>query len=160
MKIHARGFTLIELVVTLVIVGVLAAVGVPSYKSMVVGTRLSGELNALIGALNIAQSEAQKRGTPVSLCPGTSNSCATNWSAGWIVLLDGTTKKPLLVRPALANGDTITSTLTTNPQFNAAGYTFYDGKISIHDKDNTVSLRRCIVFSAGTWVTQRGAICP
>ncbi len=63
-----KGFTLIELVVTVFIVGVLAAVAAPSFQSLIVGTRLSGEMNALIGALNVARSEAQKRGQDRDPC--------------------------------------------------------------------------------------------
>ncbi|WP_426101485.1 GspH/FimT family pseudopilin [Massilia sp. TSP1-1-2] len=161
MQMQARGFTLIELVVTMVIIAILASISAPSFNSMIVGNRLSGELNAIIGALNIARSEAQKRGTTVSLCAGTGIACVTDWSAGWVVLLETDPKQQLLVRTALTKGDTISVTDTTKyPQFNAAGYTFYDDTISLHDKTNTESLRRCIVFRAGSWVSNKGAACP
>ena len=161
MQMQARGFTLIELVVTMVIIAILASISAPSFNSMIVGNRLSGELNAIIGALNIARSEAQKRGTTVSLCAGTGIACVTDWSAGWVVLLETDPKVQLLVRTALTKGDTISVTDATKyPQFNAAGYTFYDGTISLHDKTNTASLRRCIDFKAGSWVSNKGVACP
>ena len=156
---QARGFTLIEVLITLVIVSVLATIAVPAYKNLIVSTRLSGELNALIGALNIARSEAQKRGTTVKVCPGSAITCTTSWSGGWIVLLESSPRQKLMLRPAVGNGDTITSDVTTFPQFDAAGYTFFTGKLFINDRDNTATLRRCIVFSAGTWVTRRGILC-
>lgn len=147
---------MIELMVAVMVVGVLMAVGMPAMSSMIVGTRLSGEANALIGALNVARSEAQKRGTSVSVCASTGTTCVTNFSLGWRVL-SGTT--PLLVRPALANGDTITNSAATFPTFNGAGYTFYTGTLTVRDKDNTPELTRCIVFSAGSWVSKRGTEC-
>ncbi len=156
---HANGFTLIELVITLLIVGILAAVAAPGFQSMVTGTRLSGEMNALIGALNVARSEAQKRGQTVSVCAGTQLACATNWSAGYLVLLDSNPKQQLLVRPALSGGDLITSSDSEFPQFNAAGYTFYTGTLTLADKDNSPATKRCIVFGAGTWVTKKGTQC-
>jgi type IV fimbrial biogenesis protein FimT len=160
MHMLAKGFTLIEVVVTVLVVGVLASIAGPAYNSMIVGTRLSGELNALIGALNVARSEAQKRGTTVSVCPGTALACTTNWSAGWIVLLESTpTKQQLLVRPVLTSGDTITSSLATYPQFNASGYTFFTGTLKVRDKNNNPTLTRCVVFSAGSWVSKKGAQC-
>ena len=61
---HIKGFTLIELVVTVFIVGLLASIAAPSFQSLIVGTRLSGEMNGLIGALNVARSEAQSVGRP------------------------------------------------------------------------------------------------
>lgn len=160
MQKQAKGFTLIEVVVTVLVVGVLASIAGPAFNSMITGTRLSGELNQLVGALNVARSEAQKRGTTVSVCPGTALTCTTNWSAGWIVLLESTpTKQQLLVRPVLTNGDTITNSVSTYPQFNASGYTFYTGKLSVRDKTNNPDLTRCVVFSAGSWVSKKGAQC-
>lgn len=160
MLMQSKGFTLIEVLVTVLIVGILASVASPVYRSLIVSTRLSGEMNALIGALNVARSEAQKRGQTVSICAGTALVCTTDWTAGWLVLLDSTPKQQLLVRAALSSGDTITNSETQVPQFNAAGYTFYNGTLTLRDKDNTPDLRRCIKIEAGSWVTKKGAQCP
>ncbi|WP_426207560.1 GspH/FimT family pseudopilin [Massilia sp. TWP1-3-3] len=161
MQKQASGFTLIELVVTMVIIAILASISAPSFNSMIIGNRLSGEMNAIIGGLNIARSEAQKRGTTVSVCAGTDIACVTDWSAGWVVLLESDPKEQLLVRPTLTSGDTISVSLASEyPQFNAAGYTFYTGKIFLRDKSNTASLTRCIIFNAGSWVSKKGAACP
>lgn len=157
-----RGFTLIEVMLVVAIVAVLATIAVPSFVSVINNTRMSGEINSVVRALNFARSEATKRGQLVSVCPSSGTSCASasDWTSGWQVLLNSTQTQQLLVPPGVSHGDTLSSTLTTYPQFTPAGYTFYSGTLSLHDSKNTPSLYRCIVFNAGSWVTRTGASCP
>lgn len=74
------GFTLIELMVTLAVVAITLAIGVPSFQSIVSDNRLSGAANGLIGAMNIARSEAIKRGRSVAITP-----TGTDWNEGGTV---------------------------------------------------------------------------
>jgi type IV fimbrial biogenesis protein FimT len=157
------GFTLIEMMVTITIISILLAVAAPSYYNAITGTRMSGEINALLGNLNLARSEAIKRGQSVSVCPATAPSAATtactartDWSTGWVVLV---ATSAVAVSPGVTHGDTLTSTLTTYPTFTQAGYTFFTGTIKLHDSNSTTGLYRCIVFNAGSWQTQTGASC-
>lgn len=94
MKIYSnnRGFTLIELVVTVVLIGVIAAFGIPSFNSMVQNNRLASQTNELITALQYARSEAISRAQAISVCPTSDQtSCTGNtddWEGGWIVFVD------------------------------------------------------------------------
>jgi len=72
---HARGFTLIEMVVTLVIIGVIFAFAVPSFRTMVISNRLTTAANDVVDAINIARVEAIKRNGNVQFC---SNSASVN----------------------------------------------------------------------------------
>lgn len=90
MKKH-NGFTLIELMVTLIIVGILLTVGVPSLKTFMQGNQLIATAEELRSAINLARSEAIKLNSRVSICEssnGTSCSATGDWSNGWIVFVD------------------------------------------------------------------------
>ena len=90
MKKHS-GFTLIELMITLAIVGILLTVGVPSLKTFMQGNQLIAAANELVSALHIARSEAIKLNSRVSICEssnGTSCSNTGSWKNGWIVFVD------------------------------------------------------------------------
>lgn len=84
--------TLIELLITIVIAGILLMIAVPSFVSLTQTNRLAGEANALSGDLQFARAEAIKEGLPVSICVSTNGtSCAsasTPWQSGWMVFPD------------------------------------------------------------------------
>lgn len=81
------GFTLVELMVTLAVVGILAAVAVPAMTSLIAGNRLAGASSELTSSLQLARSEAIRRNAQVTICAssnGTTCSASTDWSR-WIV---------------------------------------------------------------------------
>ena len=65
MKHPPRGFTLIELMVTLAVAAILLAVGVPGLRNILLSNRLATTANDVVVALNLARSEAIKRNTRV-----------------------------------------------------------------------------------------------
>jgi type IV fimbrial biogenesis protein FimT len=84
------GFTLLELMTTLSVVGIVLAVGVPSYLTVIRNNRAAANANELVSALTIARSEAVRRGDRVSLCRSSDGaSCGGTWTDGWIVFVDG-----------------------------------------------------------------------
>jgi type IV fimbrial biogenesis protein FimT len=81
------GFTLYELLMTLALVAMVLALGLPSFGSLVADSRLRAESNALFDSIYLARKESIVRRRAVTLCPsqdGLSCDPANDWSAGWI----------------------------------------------------------------------------
>jgi type IV fimbrial biogenesis protein FimT len=86
-----RGFTLMELMFSITILGILLGVAVPSFLETVRNNRLVSQNNEVISSLNLARSEALKRSGSVSLCASVDQatcSGSTDWTTGWIVFND------------------------------------------------------------------------
>jgi type IV fimbrial biogenesis protein FimT len=86
-----KGFTLVELLITMVVVSVLLATAVPSLMQFVKNNRLTGQTNDLVVAIQMARSEAVKRGTNTVICASSDQvTCTgnTTWASGWIVYSD------------------------------------------------------------------------
>lgn len=85
-----KGFTVVELMVTVSIVGILLAVGLPSLQDTMDRVETNSQIKSLVASLNFSRSEAIKRGVEVSVCPSSSGTdCAVDtWSDGWLVFVD------------------------------------------------------------------------
>ncbi len=70
-----NGFTLVELLISIVIVTTLLAMGVPSIKDFMKNNRLSAQSNALVTGLQVARSEAVKRGADTVICASSNQTC-------------------------------------------------------------------------------------
>lgn len=92
-----RGFTVVELMVTVAIAAVLVSIAVPSMSNLLRAARLSSQTDLLVSTLSLARLEAVKRRTNFLVCgasnPSTATNCtgvvAADWSNGWVVF-DGT----------------------------------------------------------------------
>ena len=87
------GFTLVEVMITLIVVSILLAVGLPSLKSFLQGNQMVAATNELLSAIHIARSEAIKLQSSVTICESANGtSCtspgANDWEDGWIVFVD------------------------------------------------------------------------
>ena len=61
------GFTLVELLITIVILGILASLAIPSFREFVAGQRIKTASFDMMAMLTLARSEAIKRGANVSI---------------------------------------------------------------------------------------------
>lgn len=92
------GFTLLELIITILMASILLGVAAPSIWSVIESNRAAAASNELITSLNAARGNAVSRRRNVSLCTsGNGATCRaaadtnyTNWHAGWLSKLDAT----------------------------------------------------------------------
>lgn len=90
-KKYSKGFTLIEMMVTVAIVGIFASIALPSFSNLIESNRINTATNELVSNLLLARSEALKRRNTVTICPSNDQvNCitSTDFSSGWIVFLD------------------------------------------------------------------------
>src|SRR5688572_32614094 len=90
-KSREGGFSLVELMVTVTVLALLMGIGVPTFRDVSLGSRLSASANDLLASVQLARSEAIKRNVAVTLCASADGvSCAGSggWEQGWITVID------------------------------------------------------------------------
>lgn len=87
---RANGFTLLELLITIAIAGLLVAMAAPNLSDIFDDNVTTTQTNYFATAVNVARSEAVKRNERVVLCKRSGTSCdsSANWQDGWIVFVD------------------------------------------------------------------------
>jgi type IV fimbrial biogenesis protein FimT len=168
---HA-GYTLVEILVTIAIVAILAAIAIPSFKYVTTSNRITTEVNRLLGDMQFARAEAVKEGQSVTVCVssnGTSCTGTTNWHNGWIVFMDTNNnaakdagEQVLRTQLALTNGDTFVADQagTTGVTFNRLGYGATHAAatttIKLHDSTAKPAWTRCLAITpVGMTTTQK-----
>ena len=90
------GFSLIELLVGITIVGILFMLGVPSFKSWIQNSQIRTATEVIQNGLELARAEAVRRNTLVrfQLTSTVDNSCAlTTANGSWVISLDDPSAK-------------------------------------------------------------------
>lgn len=125
------GFTLLELLITVAILGIVTAIAVPSMGTYIKNDRLTTQINTLVSHLAYARSEAVKRSQSVVLCASTSASTCTggNWEDGWILFVDTNSDNApngeedvLRQRGALDGGNTLASNIGNLVIYDSRGF--------------------------------------
>ncbi len=171
------GITLIELLITIVVLAIGVTLAIPSFNSLTRNNQITTASNNLVRALQLARSEAVKRSAPVTVCRSTDQaSCAatgTAWQSGWIVFVEDTrtagntfgkvdaseTANIIGAQEALSSVLQLTASATSFT-FNPSGRPAASGSVKVCDdrqgaNGNTISLN-----ATGRVRLEKGASCP
>ncbi len=163
---RSNGFTLIELLVTLTVAAVLATIAAPNFSQFVRDTRMTSATNSMVAALNLARSDAVKRGARVNLSSVSGN---TNWSAGWTMYEDTDASGAQDAgEDDIRIGDPVTAPLTVTGSaafvsYQSAGTLTVAPNVRTFDfceSDRTGETGRRITISATGRVNAADFVCP
>lgn len=85
----SKGFTLTELMVTVMIGSIVLTMGIPEFREFSLNQRVQTSSHAFVRSLNMARQEAIKRGSPVGVCALNGTQCNNgSWENGWVVFAD------------------------------------------------------------------------
>ncbi|WP_008739923.1 GspH/FimT family pseudopilin [Isoalcanivorax pacificus] len=83
------GFTIIELFVVMIVLAIVSAIGIPGLAQLIRGGQMTSHANGVLGAVQLARSEASARGVPVAVCGSSDGAqCDGEWGQGWLVFAD------------------------------------------------------------------------
>lgn len=188
LKTGQRGFTLVELAITVAVLAVIVSIGVPSFRALVQNNRLVSQTNDFLADLALSRAEAMARGKSVSMCASTA-SCsdsdadkvcsgsASDWSKTRLVFLDSRTSGTVGERddadsePVLrcsSSGDDLsievksvgaTPVAQTSLSYLSSGALGAARTVSISLAGDTSSLRNLCISAAGTVRLKKGGTC-
>lgn len=151
MKPH-RGVTLIELMVTIAIAAIMLAIGIPSFQAFFTNNRIATAAIDLTSDLNMARSEAVRRGLQVSV---RNSNGGGDWGGGWTMFVDSDRdgaldagEETLRVGAATSGGVTIrgSGNYSNFIAFTPAGRSNLDGRFAVCH-DNTLAGAKIVIVN-------------
>jgi type IV fimbrial biogenesis protein FimT len=171
MRASDKGYSLLELLVTITTAALILTLGIPSFAALKARNVQRVEINALFHAIHLARKASIMRKQVVSLCPsvdGQACSPGRDWSGGFLVFENSDRDEP----PALDDGETVlhrhlagrSARITANRRGFTLRSTFLratNGTIVVCDRAGRVTPKAVVVSYTGrprvAAMTPRGA---
>ena len=186
---HQTGFSLIEMMIVLVLIGVIMAIAAPSFQESINNNRLVTKSNDMVVAISIGRQMAVSRGQTVFLCHSINADTSTpscggvgsNWETGVLVYsvpfgtrvntprdYDDSNNGDTLIRQIDLDGDNVAITITATNATDHFGFTntgLLMGttgvlSLAVCDHRTNQNVGKTIrVSTAGRVSTQTGVLC-
>ncbi len=182
MKKNQQGFTLVELIVTLLVLAILVGVAIPSFRHMSAANNLTTTANSIVTALNTARMEAIKRSAEVQFCSNDSGlndndtlgtACGTDTASVYVLTRDNAgniSAEKLLQGVAIADSGLQLAANVTPVRYDAMGlahqvgsskpYTGVIADICSDDIDGNNHRKIMMTTGAILKVTESHGACP
>lgn len=155
-----NGFTLVELMITLVLAAIILSIGIPSFRQVIEQNQLTSQINSFTTALHLARSEAVKRGQRVTVCASSNGTgCgAAGYEQGWIVFAEDSnfgTREPaeelITTINALDSGLTLRGSvnLSSAITYSPDGQSSAAGQFALCKNNNTSKSRNINILITG-----------
>lgn len=131
-----QGFTLLELMVVMIVAAIILTLAVPSFRTLMMNSRLSNAVSDLSGALNYARNTALGRNAPIGMCPvsppaaagqAPGKTCLSSFGSAttgsaWMVFSGNGSAKVQLATYQVPAGEKISVTTTAQPTITFSGH--------------------------------------
>ncbi len=136
-----KGFTLIETLIIVIIIGILSAIVAPSFLGMLNRNKVNAALVQVQGALKEAQREAIRKNKSCTVTLDTTNN---KFTASCLVTGESTLK------------DVAIRSSNSSIAFNFKGRTSSSSTIVIASSNSSVTKQKCLAIAAGIGIMRTG----
>lgn len=156
---HSKGFTLIELIVTLSIATIISVAAIPAMYTIITKQQIRSQAYELVASINLTRSEAIKRGHPVMLCKSEDGqTCEEDieWDRGWLIFADTNGNKKYEPSETIIRtydkvpGKIQITNSRKNVAYRASGrLSSQNGSFRIKDRSGEMKTRKVIISRGG-----------
>ncbi|MDP3857780.1 MAG: prepilin-type N-terminal cleavage/methylation domain-containing protein [Stagnimonas sp.] len=164
------GFSLLELLIAVSVAGIMLAVGIPSFRSLMASNRLSATANAYVSGFNEARMAAIRRNSATQFCSNVAatngtdvlgTACATSAGAAYALDASGTSATAIIAAPTVPGGLSLASGVAAL-RYNSQGFARvavggtapYTGLLlDLSSTAITTNNHRCLYLTTGSIVS-------